>query len=61
MTFSHASKRAAIRKAIILVEEWERKMGLPAFGSDDLIPRLRSIETDYLQQRLPWEQNETKT
>ncbi len=61
MTFSYAAKRAAIRKAIHVVEEWEKKTGMKAFGSDDLIPRLRSIEDDYLQQKLPWEQNAAKT
>lgn len=61
MTFSYAAKRAAIRKAIHVIEEWEKRTGMKAFGLEDLIPRLQAIEEDYLQQRLPWEQNKPKT
>lgn len=61
MTFSYAAKRAAIRKAIDVVEHWESRIGGKAYGLDDLIPRLRSIEEDYLQMRLPWEQNANET
>lgn len=61
MSFSYADKRAAIRKAIHCVEVLEQRLGSKPFGSDDLIPRLRSIEEDYLQKRLPWEQNKPET
>jgi hypothetical protein len=56
-TFSYAEKRAAIRKMIGVLEQLKRERAwAPLFDDEDIVAKMHSAESDFMQRRLPWDQ-----